>query len=78
MEAGAGIINDITALSDERIGELAAEQGAPIVLMHMQGEPSTMQIEPRYEDVVGEVLEFLLGRARRAEELGVDKGKIFI
>jgi len=78
LEAGAGMINDITALSDERMGELAAERNVPVVLMHIQGTPRTMQVEPRYEDVVGEVLEFLVGRARKAEELGIAREKIFI
>jgi dihydropteroate synthase len=78
LEAGAGLINDITALSDERMGQLAAEHQVPAVLMHMQGEPATMQIEPRYEDVVGEVLDFLLGRAKRAEQLGISRDMIFI
>ena len=78
VEAGAGIINDITALSDERIGELAAERQVPVILMHMQGTPATMQIEPEYDDVVGEVLEFLLNRAKRAEKSGISKDMIFI
>ena len=78
LEAGAAMINDITALSDERMGQLAAEQQVPVVLMHMQGTPATMQIEPKYEDVVSEVLEFLLSRARRAEDFGVAKNMIFI
>ena len=78
LEAGAAVINDITALSDERIGELAAERRVPVVLMHMQGTPATMQIEPKYDNVVGEVLEFLLGRARRAERFGISKDMIFI
>jgi len=78
LEAGAGMINDITALSDERVGELAAERHVPVVLMHIQGTPATMQIEPKYDDVVGEVLEFLLGRAKRAERLGIAKSMIFI
>ena len=78
LEAGAAIINDITALSDERMGELAAERQIPVVLMHMQGTPATMQIEPKYDDVVGEVLEFLLGRAKRAEGFGISKDMIFI
>jgi dihydropteroate synthase len=78
VEAGAGIINDITALSDERMGSLAAERRIPVVLMHMQGTPATMQIEPKYDDVVGEVLEFLLGRAKRAEKIGISKDMIFI
>jgi dihydropteroate synthase len=78
LQAGAAMINDITALSDERMGELAAEHEVPVVLMHMQGTPTTMQIEPKYKDVVGEVLEFLLGRAERAEQFGISKGMIFI
>ena len=78
LEAGAAMINDITAVSDERMGELAAETQVPVVLMHMQGTPATMQIEPKYDDVVGEVLEFLLGRAKKAEKLGVSKEMIFI
>jgi dihydropteroate synthase len=76
--AGAAIINDITALSDKRLGELAAKQRVPVVLMHIQGTPATMQIEPTYDDVVDEVLEFLLERAKRAEQFGISKGLIFI
>ena len=78
LEAGAGMINDITALSDERMAELAAEHDVPVVLMHIQGTPATMQIEPKYDNVVSDVLEFLLGRAKRAEDVGIDKKKIFI
>ncbi|HUU20380.1 MAG TPA: dihydropteroate synthase [Sedimentisphaerales bacterium] len=78
LEAGAGMINDITALSDERMTESAAEHDVPVVLMHIQGTPATMQIEPKYKDVVGEVLQFLLERARRAEGAGIDRKKIFI
>jgi len=78
LDAGAGMINDITALSDERVGELAAERQVPVVLMHMQGTPATMQIEPKYDDVVGEVLEFLVSRAKRAEKFGISKEMIFI
>ncbi|HEW79271.1 MAG TPA: dihydropteroate synthase [Phycisphaerales bacterium] len=78
LEAGAGMINDITALSDERMGTLAAEHKVPVVLMHMQGSPATMQIQPKYDDVVGEVLAFLLERAKRAEGFGVPKDMIFI
>ena len=78
LEAGAGMINDITALDEERMGALAAQNDVPVVLMHMQGMPKTMQIEPKYEDVVGEVVTFLLDRAKRAEAHGISKEKIFI
>ncbi len=78
LKAGAAMINDITALSDDRMGKLAAEYKVPVVLMHMQGTPATMQSEPKYEDVVDEVLEFLLSRAKKAERLGIPRDRIFI
>ena len=78
LNAGATMINDITALSDERMGRLAAERQVPVVLMHMQGTPAKMQVEPKYEDVVGEVRDFLIDRAGRAERLGVPKEIFFI
>ncbi len=78
LEAGANVINDITALSDTRMAELAAKYEVPVVLMHMQGTPATMQLEPEYDDVVGEVLSYLLSQAKRAEEFGVKRERIFI
>ncbi len=78
LDAGANIINDITALADERMAALASERQVPIILMHMQGTPRTMQIEPNYKDVVAEVLHFLLERAKRAEQAGIPKERIFI
>ena len=78
LEAGAAMINDITALSDERMVKLAAEQHVPVVLMHMLQTPATMQIEPKYDDVVGEVRQFLLDRAKRAEKFGIPKSMICI
>jgi len=78
LEAGSAMINDITALSDERMGELAAEQQVPVVLMHMQGTSATMQVEPKYKDVVSEVRRFLVKKAKRAEQFGIPKERIFI
>jgi dihydropteroate synthase len=78
LDAGAAMINDITALSDEQMGELAAKRDVPVVLMHIQGTPATMQIEPKYKDVVAEVSAFLLERAKRAEKFGIPKQRIFI
>jgi dihydropteroate synthase len=78
LDAGASMVNDITALADERMARLAAERQVPVVLMHIQGTPRTMQIEPRYDDVVAEVLTFLLDRAKRAEQFGIPKQRIFI
>ncbi len=78
LDAGAAMINDITALANEEMAELAADAKVPIVLMHMQGEPLTMQNAPEYDDVAGEVLEFLLAAAKRAQRFGIDKRMIFI
>ena len=78
LRAGAGIINDITAFGDERMRSLAVRENLPVVLMHMQGKPSTMQKEPKYGDVVGEVLDFLVGRAGLLEKAGLESEKIFI
>ena len=78
LSAGASMVNDITALSDERMGELAAEREVPVILMHMRGTPATMQNEPHYDDVVAEVVTFLRDRARRAEAFGVPPQRIFI
>lgn len=78
LDAGASMINDITALADERMAQLAAEREVLVVLMHIQGTPRTMQIEPKYKNVVAEVLSFLLERAKRAEEFGIPKERIFI
>ncbi len=78
LDSGASILNDITALSDKRMGELAAEYEVPIILMHMQGTPATMQSEPKYNNVVQDVLAYLLERANRAEKAGVPKERIII
>jgi len=78
LMAGASILNDITALSDKAVAELAAQQQVPLVLMHMQGTPATMQVEPHYEDVVTEVRDFLLARCERARSFGVPQERLFI
>ena len=78
IDAGAGIINDVTALADDRMAKLAAEKQVPVILMHMLGDPTTMQKSPEYKNVTEEVLAFLLGRAGRAEGFGIAKEKIFI
>ena len=78
LDAGAAMINDITALSEPQTGTLAAEKNIPVVLMHIQGTPATMQIAPRYKDVVGEVFRFLLDRAKHTESFGIPKERIFI
>ncbi|MDR2826975.1 MAG: dihydropteroate synthase [Candidatus Adiutrix intracellularis] len=79
IAAGAAIINDIYAgRKDPRILDVAAGQRVPIILMHMQGNPETMQIEPHYDDVVTEINNFLLERARAAEVAGVPRELIWL
>ena len=78
LDAGATIINDITALADGAMAKLDAERQVPVILMHMQGEPKTMQADPEYDDVVTEVLEFLLHRAHMAEEAGIAREHIIL
>jgi dihydropteroate synthase len=78
LDAGAAILNDITALADGRMAALASDRQVPVILMHMQGTPATMQAHPAYEDVVEEVLSFLADRAARAEALGIRPERIFI
>ncbi len=76
VAAGAGMINDVYALRREGAPDAAAESGAAVVLMHMLGEPRTMQSEPRYDDVVGEVHRFLAERIFACEMAGIDKRKL--
>lgn len=70
-EHGFSMINDITALSNDEIGVIAAEFGATLILMHMQGEPQSMQHNPFYENVLNEVGTFLSQRIAKAQALGV-------
>lgn len=79
IKAGATIWNDVTALRfSPEAPEVAAELGCDVVLMHMLGEPGTMQDAPRYDDVVAEVEAFLLGRALTATAAGVAREKIWL
>jgi len=73
LDAGASIINDVTAArGDEKILPLAATRKAALVLMHMQGDPRTMQKNPQYGDVVGEVADFFRQQYARSLEFGID------
>jgi dihydropteroate synthase len=78
LDAGASMVNDITALADDRMAAWVAQRAVPVVLMHMQGTPATMQASPSYGDVVGEVLAFLSERAAKAQAAGIPKERIFI
>ncbi len=78
LDTGARVINDVTALGDPKMAGLVAERGCPIVLMHMLGEPKSMQQDPRYEDVVREVRDFLAERSERAISAGVEPENIIL
>jgi dihydropteroate synthase len=78
IEAGADIVNDVTAASDPRMLRLVAEHGACIVLMHKRGDPRTMQSDTRYDDVVSEVVGFLQERAAAAVAADIPAAKIWL
>jgi len=78
LDLGADMINDIRALEDPSMGRLAQETDVPVVLMHMRGEPRTMQADTGYTDVVGDVVEFLAQRREYAIGCGIDGAKIVL
>jgi dihydropteroate synthase len=79
LDAGAVIVNDVTALrGDPEMAALCAERGATVVLMHMLGSPRTMQEDPVYEDVVAEVKEFLTARLEAAVAAGIARERIWL
>lgn len=79
LEAGAAIINDISALRfDPQMASLASEQGVPVVLMHMRGTSETMQRHLVYDSLISEIYSFLKERIEYAESVGIDSQKIII
>jgi dihydropteroate synthase len=78
LEAGADIVNDVTAARDSGMLELVADAGAAIVLMHMRGEPQTMQTETSYENVVAEVIDYLGQRAAAALQAGIPRRRVWL
>jgi dihydropteroate synthase len=79
LDAGATIVNDVTALrGDPEMAALCAERGCEVILMHMAGEPRTMQNDPHYEDVVREVREFLAARLAAAVAAGIAEEAIWL
>ncbi len=79
LDAGAAIVNDVSAGRDDpRLLPLAAERGAAVVLMHMLGQPKTMQADPRYDDVVAAVRDFLAERISAAVAAGVPRERIVV
>jgi dihydropteroate synthase len=78
IHAGAAMINDVTALREPGAIESVADSDVAVCLMHMQGEPRTMQTDPVYKDVVSEVRDFLAGRINACEHAGIAKNRIVI
>jgi dihydropteroate synthase len=79
VAAGAEIINDVTGLEgDPAMPEIARETGAAVVAMHMQGTPQTMQVDPRYDDVVAEIHDYLRQRRERLLAAGIEHHRICI
>jgi len=78
LEAGAGMINDVTALSDPGLAEAVAGTGVPVVLMHMAGVPGNMQDSPVYTDVMEDVYSFLESRIENAEVMGISRERIIV
>jgi len=78
LDAGATVVNDVSAGADPRMFDVARAAGAGVVLMHMKGEPKTMQQAPRYDDAVREVHDFLDGRLRAAEDGGIERDRLCV
>ena len=78
IEAGAVVVNDVSALGDPRMAGVVAEAGVGVVLMHMRGTPETMQRDPRYDDVVGEVAAELEAARARAVAAGIEAERVVL
>jgi dihydropteroate synthase len=78
VAAGACLINDVRALEVPGALEAAADSGAAVCLMHMRGEPRSMQDDPRYRDVLAEVSGYLAGRLRACRAAGIDAGRLCV
>ncbi len=77
LDAGASFVNDVAALTyDAGLGPLVASRGVPLCLMHAQGTPATMQVDPQYEDVLLDVYDFLEERIGAAEAAGISRARI--
>jgi dihydropteroate synthase len=79
LDAGADIINDVTALrKDPELIEVARQSGAPVIIMHMQGTPADMQVKPEYRDVVGEIYRFFEERIEAITSAGIPRERITV
>lgn len=78
LDAGAGLINDVTGLTNERMIKTAAEKEVPVVIMHMLGEPRTMQKNPHYENLIEDIAGFFQRQVDKATEAGISGEKIIL
>lgn len=78
LDNGAAIVNDITALKNPKMAKVVAKYRAGVVIMHMKGNPRTMQKNPQYHSLIDEIIEYLDKAIKRAQEYGIDKEKIII
>jgi dihydropteroate synthase len=79
IKAGASIINDVSSLRfDSKMASIAADYAVPVILMHMLGNPKIMQIEPTYDDLIGDIKAFFENAIDRAEKKGIPRSKIII
>lgn len=78
LEVGVDVINDVTALTDQGALACVAQAQVPVILMHMQGQPQTMQENPQYKDVVGDIYAYLNNRIQACEEAGLTRDLICV
>lgn len=79
LDAGADMINDVSALRDDpALGNLAAERKVPVILMHKRGTPEIMQVDPHYEDTIGEIKKELMQAVTRALQMGIQPAQIIL
>jgi len=79
LNAGASMINDISALRlDPRMAEVAAKADVPLIVMHMQGTPENMQLHPRYDDLLGEILDFLEKAVANCRSAGIKGNRVIV
>jgi dihydropteroate synthase len=79
IKAGASMINDVSSLRfDPKMANIAVDYGVPVILMHMLGNPKIMQIEPAYDDLIGEIKAFFKNAINQAENKGISRSKIII
>lgn len=78
LEAGASVVNDVSGLRDERMRRVVAEHDASVIIMHMRGDPRTMQKSPEYANVMGEIADYLNDRVADAERDGIASNRIMV